>query len=102
MTHIYDLSPADLDTKMAINAARSRQGLRPLCFDRPDFPPPMSADCKSWAVKDTENPAEDSVPAREGWLCWGCKHLPQDKRIVVKALELEGLCPNKTQETWSI
>ena len=85
MTHIYDLPPSDLDTKMAINAARARQGLRPLCFDRPDYPPPMSQDCKAWAVHPHEDPGAESVPARESWRCWGCRHLPDDPRVQARA-----------------
>lgn len=77
---------------------RARQGLRPLCYNRAPFDPwiemqdgwaadgrrnmvdvpfTMSQDCKAWAVSSTENPAVDSVPAKEGWLCAGCKHLPE-------------------------
>lgn len=100
MTGIYSsLPPAHELPREPINALRARLGLRPLCFNRPDFPPPMSPDCKAWAGKDTENPAEDSIPAREGWRCWGCRHLPQDPRIVDKAAALEGVCPSQTQET---
>lgn len=89
MTHIYDLPPAELATKVAINAERSRQGLPPLCFNRPDFPPPMSPDCKSWAVHPHENPGTESIPAREGWRCWSCRHLPSDSRVITTAAASE-------------
>jgi hypothetical protein len=67
------------------NAMRARAGLRPLCFNRPDFPPPMSPDCKTWSVHPQEDPAAESVPGREGWRCWGCPHLPTDPRVIERA-----------------
>lgn len=115
---IYALPPAHELPREPINAMRARQGLRPLCFDRPDFPPlvevqdgwqavclatpegltatvfapaydvvpnRMSKDCKAWAVHPSEDPAIESVPAREAWRCWGCRHLPDDPRVTVRA-----------------
>jgi hypothetical protein len=78
------------------NAMRARAGLRPLCFNRPDFPAPMSPDCKAWAVREPdpkrpddagEDPAAEAMPAREGWRCWGCRRLPSDPRVRAKASE---------------
>jgi hypothetical protein len=100
------------------NAMRARAGLRPLCFDRPDFPAraqvlgnpvafqvadgrwlaaptvefvdnPMSKDCKAWAVHPAEDPATESIPARESWRCWGCRLLPTDPRVVIRAAASE-------------
>jgi hypothetical protein len=104
------------------NAMRARAGERPLCFDRPDFPPVveaqdgwqavclatpegltatvfapaylpvvngMSKGCKSWAVHPAEDPATESIPGREGWRCWGCRHLPSDPRVIVRAVASE-------------
>jgi hypothetical protein len=107
---IYALPPEALRTTQPINALRARQGLRPLCYDRPDFPEtvwvnshtrgsdpdlvlqveapisnPMSKDCKAWAVHPSEDPGTESVPAREGWRCLGCRHLPCDPRVVIAA-----------------
>jgi hypothetical protein len=115
---IYFLSPAHKLPREPINALRAREGLRPLCFNRPDFPAlvevqdgwqavclatpegltatifapshdvvpnRMSKDCKAWAVHPQEDPAAESVPAREQWRCWGCRHLPQDPRVVIAA-----------------
>lgn len=45
----------------------------------------MAQECKAWAVAGFENPAVDSVPAREGWRCHGCKWLPDDVRVIVTA-----------------
>jgi hypothetical protein len=82
------------------NAMRARHGLRPLCYDRPDFPPPMSPDCKAWAVRSPdedvpgdngENPATESTPARESWRCLGCRHLPNDPRVIERANESEAV-----------
>jgi hypothetical protein len=88
------------------NAMRARNGERPLCFDRPNFPEtqivndgltwdgmqqlasirnPLSKDCKAWAVHAAEDPATESVPGAEGWRCWGCRHLPTDPRVVIRA-----------------
>ena len=86
MTGMYSsLPPAHDLLREPINALRARQGLRPLCFNWPDFPPPMSPDCKAWAVHPQEDPGAESVPAREQWRCWGCRHLPQDPRVVIAA-----------------
>jgi hypothetical protein len=115
---IYDLPPEALRTTQPINALRARQVMRPLCFNRPDFPAlvevqdgwqavclatpegltatifapahdvvpnRMSKDCKAWAVHPSEDPAAESVPARECWRCWGCRHLPEDPRVVIAA-----------------
>jgi len=71
------------------NAMRARAGLRPLCFNRPDFPPPMSPDCKAWAVHPDEDPATESIPSRECWRCWGCRHLPEDPRVIACAAASE-------------
>lgn len=108
MSGIYStLPPTHLLPREPINAMRARQGLRPLCFDRPDYdelvtvrdgwtwdgrqqmatvPNPMSKDCKAWAVHPDEDPATESVPGRESWRCHGCRHLPQDPRVVERAL----------------
>jgi hypothetical protein len=50
---------------------------------------PLSKDCKSWAVHPAEDPATESVPGAEGWLCWGCRHLPQDPRVIERAKQAE-------------
>ena len=92
--------------KQPENAMRARQGLSPLCFNRPDFPETqivndgltwdgmqqiasirndMSKDCKAWAVHPAEDPATASVPGAEGWRCWGCRHLPDDPRVQLAA-----------------
>lgn len=84
-SHIYDLPPSELMTTLPINAGRAAAGLRPLCFNRPDFPPPMSGECKAWAVHPHEDPGTESVPAREHWRCWGCRHLPDDARVIARA-----------------
>lgn len=90
MTGIYSgLPPTHELPREPINAMRSRQGLRPLCYDRPDFPPPMSKDCKAWAVHPAEDPATESVPGAESWRCWGCRHLPQDPRVIERAKQAE-------------
>lgn len=87
MTGIYS-QPIEYPTQPE-NAMRARDGLRPLCYDRPDFPPPMSPECKAWAVHPQEDPATESVPGAEGWRCWGCRHLPTDPRVIAKAKEIE-------------
>lgn len=124
MTGIYSgLPPTHELPREPINAMRSRQGLRPLCYDRPDYPAevevnmrmvpiglgiygqatmlvpnPMTSGCKSWAVREPdekvpgdagEDPAVESIPARESWRCWGCRHLPSDPRVIAKAKEIE-------------
>ncbi len=71
------------------NAMRARAWERPLCFNRPDFPLPMSQDCKSWAVHPQEDPATESIPGREGWRCLGCRHIPQDPRVIERAKQAE-------------
>lgn len=71
------------------NAMRARAGLRPLCWNREDFPPPMSPDCKSWAVHPQENPATESIPGRESWRCIGCRQIPQDPRVIARAEQAE-------------
>lgn len=113
-THLMPLEP--------INAMRAREGLRPLCFDRPDFPSLVevrdgwqavtlatpegltatifapsydlaqnraSKDCKAWAVHPKEDPARESVPGAECWRCHGCRHLPQDPRVSIRAAASE-------------
>jgi hypothetical protein len=108
MTGIYS-SPAQHPTQPE-NAMRARAGERPLCFNRPDFPETqivndgltwdgmqqiasirndMSKDCKAWAVDPAEDPATESVPGSEGWRCWGCRHLPQDPRVIERAKQAE-------------
>jgi hypothetical protein len=100
------------------NAMRARAGLRPLCFNRPDFPErvqvlgkpmaflasdgtllcapnvefvdnAMSTDCKAWAVHPQEDPATESIPGRECWRCWGCRHLPEEPRVIACAAASE-------------
>ncbi len=83
MTGIYS-HPIQYPTQPE-NAMRALAGLRPLCFNRPDFPPPMSTDCHSWSVHPAEDPAKESIPGRESWRCWGCRRLPTDARVVVRA-----------------
>lgn len=103
-----------------INAMRARNGERPLCWNREDYsehvtvragihadgrqqfavvPNAMSTDCKAWAVREPdpnrpgdagEDPAIESIPAREGWRCLGCRHLPPDPRVVACAEKNEG------------
>ena len=115
MTGIYSsLPPTHELPREPINAMRARQGLRPLCFNRPDYPAevevnmrvvpigrgiygqatklvpnPMRTDCKAWAVHPAEDPATESVPGRESWRCWGCRHLPDDTRVVIAAAGAE-------------
>jgi hypothetical protein len=97
------------------NAMRARNGERPMCWNRPDYPAtqtvndgwtwdgmlqlasvrtPMSKGCMSWAVRapdphqpgDTgEDPGTEAIPARERWLCLDCQHLPSDPRVVAAA-----------------
>lgn len=113
------------------NAQRARNGERPTCCNRLDFPSlvevqdgwqavtlatpegmtatvfapaydvvanHMSKHCASWAVRapdpnragDTgEDPATESIPGQEGWLCWVCRHLPEDERVIGRAREME-------------
>jgi len=87
MTGIYS-SPVQYPTQ-PLNAMRARNGERPLCYDRPDFPPPMSPECKAWAVHPQEDPATESVPGAQSWRCWGCSHLPTDARVVIRAAASE-------------
>lgn len=121
MTGIYS-RPVQYPTQPE-NAMRARDGLRPLCYDRPHFPDTfrvnayrapvgseyvlqfqgdvenvMSRGCKGWAVRapdkdnpaDTgEDPATESIPGRESWRCWGCRHLPQDPRVIERAKQAE-------------
>ena len=103
MTGIYS-APVQYPTQPE-NAMRARAGLRPLCFNRPDYEElvtvrdgwtwdgrqqqatvenPMSKDCKAWAVHPDEDPATESIPGREGWRCLGCRHLPADPRVVAR------------------
>lgn len=119
MSGIYS-SPVQYPTQPE-NAMRARDGLRPLCWNREDYPEhrdvragihgdgrqkfgvvknTMSTDCKSWAVRapdkdnpaDTgEDPATESIPGRESWRCWGCRHLPQDPRVIERAKQAEAL-----------
>ncbi|DAZ90930.1 TPA_asm: hypothetical protein Cy-LDV1_g56 [Cyanophage Cy-LDV1] len=121
MTGIYS-RPVQYPTQPE-NAMRARNGERPLCWNREDFPEtvwvnshtrgsdpdlvlqveapmhnPLSKDCKAWAVrapdKDNptdkgEDPATQSIPGRESWRCLGCRHLPQDPRVIARAKEAE-------------
>ncbi|UKM31242.1 hypothetical protein CrLKS3_g60 [Cylindrospermopsis phage Cr-LKS3] len=112
MTGIYS-QPIQYPTQPE-NAMRARDGLRPLCWNREDYPDtvwvnshtrgsdpdlvlqveapisnPLSKDCKSWSVHPQEDPATESIPGRESWRCWGCRHLPQDPRVIAKAKEIE-------------
>ena len=89
MTGIYS-RPVQYPTQPE-NAMRARDGLRPLCWNRPDFPPPMSPHCHSWSVHPAEDPATESIPGRESWRCWGCRHLPQDPRVIERAKQSESL-----------
>lgn len=99
MSGIYSgLPPTHQLPREPIHAMRARAGLRPLCFNRPDFPPPMSQDCKAWAVREPdpnrpgdtgEDPATESLPGRECWRCFGCRHLPSDPRVVIRAAASE-------------
>lgn len=85
------LPPAHELPREPINAMRARSGERPLCFDRPDFPPPMSPECKAWAVHPDEDPATESIPGRESWRCFGCRYLPTDPRVIERAKQSESL-----------
>lgn len=87
MTGIYS-RPTQYPTQPE-NAMRAINGERPLCFDRPDFPPPMSPDCHSWSVHPKEDPATESIPGRECWRCLGCRLLPTDARVVIRAAASE-------------
>lgn len=111
MTGIYSsLPPTHELPREPINAMRARDGLRPLCYDRPDHPETqtvndgwtwdgmlqsesvrndMSKDCKAWSVHPAEDPATESIPGAESWRCWGCRHLPQDPRVVIAAAGTE-------------
>ncbi len=90
MTGVYSsLPPTHEMPREPLNAMRARNGERPLCFNRPDFPPPMSPDCHSWSVHPAEDPATESIPGRESWRCWGCRHLPQDPRVIERAKQAE-------------
>ncbi len=133
MTGIYS-HPIQYPTQPE-NGMRAINGERPLCFNRPNFPPgptehaqtcrsvttlllshppqpapcdcgarpkprAMSSDCRAWAVRapDKENPADtgedpatESIPGRESWRCWGCRHLPQDPRVIARAKQAEAL-----------
>jgi hypothetical protein len=79
-----------------------QRGLEPVVFDMLNgmtatvFVPafdlvrnPMTKHCASWSVAAHENPAADSVPALESWRCYGCRHLPQDPRVIARAKQLE-------------
>lgn len=79
------LPPAHLLPREPLELLRSRDGLRPYCYNREPFATVMAQECKAWAVAGFENPAVDSVPAREGWRCHGCKWLPDDVRVIVTA-----------------
>ena len=81
------LPPAHLLPREPLELLRSRDGLRPYCYNREPFATVMSNECKAWAVAGFENPGTDSVPAREGWRCHGCKWLPDDKRVIDRAKE---------------
>ncbi len=94
----------------ASNTERARNRERPTCWNRPDYPDtqtvndgwtwdgmlqitsvpnPMSKHCASWAVAKHENPAEEAIPARQGWRCLWCKHLPSDPRVLIRAAASE-------------
>jgi hypothetical protein len=58
----------------------------------------MSKDCRAWAVREPdrdrpgdtgEDPATDSIPGREGWRRLGCRHLPDDPRVAIRAAASE-------------
>lgn len=112
MTGIYR-QPIQYPTRPE-NAMRARNGERPLCWNREDYPGrvqvmgkpaavkiadgrwiaaptvefvdnPMSKDCKSWSVHPQEDPATESIPGRECWRCLGCRLLPNDVRVVIRA-----------------
>lgn len=87
MTSIYS-RPVQYPTQPE-NAMRARDGLRPLCWNRPDFPPPMSPQCHAWSVHPAEDPATESVPGRESWRCLDCRHLPTDPRVIERAKQAE-------------
>lgn len=108
MTGIYS-QPTQYPTQPE-NAMRAINGERPLCFNRPDFPETqtvndgwtwdgmqqiasirndMSKDCKSWSVHPQEDPATESIPGRECWRCLGCRLLPTDARVVIRAAASE-------------
>lgn len=111
MTGIYSsLPPTHKLPREPINAMRARAGERPLCFNRPDYPAtvevqdgwtadgrrrmveipnPMTKGCASWEVHPAEDPMTESVPGREGWRCWGCRLLPTDPRVVIRAAASE-------------
>jgi hypothetical protein len=111
VTGIYSsLPPTHQFPREPINALRARQGLRPLCYDRPEYddlvtvrdgwtwdgrqklatvPNEMSKGCQSWSVHPDEDPATESIPARESWRCYGCRHIPQDPRVIERAHESE-------------
>lgn len=111
MTGIYStLPPTHKLPREPINAMRARQGERPLCWNREDYsehatvragihadgrqqfavvPNAMSTDCKAWAVHPAEDPATESIPGREGWRCWGCRLLPNDQRVEIRAAASE-------------
>jgi hypothetical protein len=118
MTGIYS-QPIQYPTQPE-NAMRARNGERPPCFSRPEYPEtvevqdgwtaagrrrmveipnPMTKGCKSWAVREPdpnrpgdsgEDPAVESIPAREGWRCLGCRHLPPDPRVIACAERING------------
>lgn len=111
MTRYSTLPAAHELPRQSLNMLRAKQGLPPLCFNRDKFdsfvevqdgwtrdgrkkyvdvPFAMSNDCKAWDVRggeNPENPAVDSVPAVDGWRCFGCKWLPDDPRIMKKVRE---------------
>lgn len=74
------LPPAHLLPREPLELLRSRDGLRPYCYNREPFATVMAQECKAWVVVGFENPAVDSVPAREGWRCHSCKLLPDDRQ----------------------
>jgi hypothetical protein len=121
MTIYSSLPPTHQLPREPINALRARQGLRPMCFDRPDYddlvtvrdgltwdgrqafatvPNDMSKDCRSWDVRAPdedvpgdagEDPATESIPGRESWRCHGCRHLPTDLRVIERANKSEAV-----------
>lgn len=95
------LPPAHELPRQPLNLLREREGLPPVCFNRPsimpvvqmqdgwtedgrrrmvDVPFVMSTGCKSWSVSATEDPFIHSVPAQEGWSCAACVHYPAELR----------------------
>lgn len=106
--------PAERCVMTQSNTLRARNRERPTCWNRPDYPETqtvntgmgwiapgmlaqmtdqarnrMSKHCASWAVAEHEDPATESVPGAESWRCHGCRHLPQDQRVIERAKQAE-------------